>query len=90
MGERLVEQIMTALNEQSATVPRTAAAETVLPRLADSLREVLLQRDQLAAEVDRMLDAHPLAAVLTSLTGIGVRTAARILLEVGDGSAFGV
>lgn len=35
-----------------------------------------------------MLDAHPLAPVLTSMPGIGVRTAARILLEVGDGTAF--
>jgi hypothetical protein len=35
-----------------------------------------------------MLDAHPLAGVLTSMPGIGVRTCARILLEVGDGTAF--
>jgi transposase len=88
MGERLVEQILTALDEQTVTVPGTAAAETVLPRLADSLRDVLEQRDQLAAEVDGILDAHPLAQVLTLMPGIGVRTAARILLEVGDGSSF--
>ncbi|MFI7081278.1 IS110 family transposase [Micromonospora sp. NPDC049903] len=88
MGERLVERITTALDEQTVIVPGTAAAETILPRLADSLRDVLQQRDQVAAEVDRMLDAHPLAAVLTSMPGIGVRTAARILLEVGDGTSF--
>nr|GLK33500.1 hypothetical protein GCM10017611_03420 [Rhodococcus wratislaviensis] len=34
------------------------------------------------------LDDHPLSPVLTSIPGIGVRTAARILIEVGDGSAF--
>jgi transposase len=88
MGARLVEAVFTALDEQSVTVPGTAAAETVLPRLADSLRQVLLQRDQVAAEVQRILDAHPLAGVLTSMPGIGVRTGARILLEVGDASAF--
>ncbi|MEV0158432.1 IS110 family transposase [Micromonospora sp. NPDC050686] len=88
MGERLVERIMAALDEQTVVVPGTAAAETILPRLADSLRDVLQQRDQVADEVDRMLDAHPLAEVLTSMPGIGVRTAARILLEVGDGSSF--
>jgi transposase len=38
--------------------------------------------------VERILDAHPLAGVLTSTSGIGVRTGARILLEVGDASAF--
>ncbi len=88
IGDRLVEQIMTALDEQTVTVPGTTAAETILPRLADSLRDVLRQRDQVAGEVERMLDAHPLAPVLTSMPGIGVRTAARILLEVGDGTAF--
>lgn len=65
MGERLVEQVMTALDEQTVTVPGTAAAETILPRLADSLRDVLRQRATVAAEVERMLDAHPLAGVLT-------------------------
>ena len=88
MGTRLVEAVFTALDEQSVTVPGTAAAETVLPRLADSLRQVLHQRDQVAGEVERILDAHPLAGVLTSMPGIGVRTGARILLEVGDASAF--
>ena len=88
MGTRLVEAVFTALDEQTVTVPGTAAAETVLPRLADSLRQVLQQRDQVAAEVERILDAHPLASVLTSMPGIGVRTGARILLEVGDASAF--
>lgn len=79
---------MTALDEQTVTVPGTTAAETILPRLADSLRDVLRQRDQVATQVERMLDAHPLAGVLTSMPGIGVRTAAQILLEVGDGTAF--
>ncbi|MEU4521761.1 IS110 family transposase [Amycolatopsis sp. NPDC024027] len=88
MGERLVEAIMTALGEQTVTVPGTAAADTVLPRLADSLKTVLQQRKQVAEQVEGILDAHPLAGVLTSMPGIGVRTAARILLEVGDASSF--
>jgi transposase len=45
-------------------------------------------RQAIAAEVQGILDAHPLAKVLTSMPGVGVPTAARILLEVGDGSAF--
>jgi hypothetical protein len=88
MGARLVEQIFTALDAQTVVVPGTTAAETVLPRLADSLRDLLRQRDQVAEQVEGMLDAHPLSSVLTSMPGIGVRTAARILLEVGDGSSF--
>jgi transposase len=88
MGARLVEQILAALDEQTVSVPGSRSAETILPRLADSLRDVLRHRDQVAGEVERMLDAHPLAKVLTSMPGIGVRTGARILLEVGDATAF--
>ncbi|MFD4253414.1 IS110 family transposase [Amycolatopsis thermoflava] len=88
MGDRLVTAILAALDEQTVTVPGTAAADTVLPRLADSLKTVLQQRKQVASEVEEILDAHPLAGVLTSMPGIGVRTAARILLEIGDASAF--
>ncbi|MDM4719769.1 IS110 family transposase [Micromonospora sp. WMMA1363] len=88
IGVRLVAQILTALDAQTVVVPGTAAAETVLPRLADNLRDLLHQRDQVAEQVEGMLDAHPLAGVLTSMPGIGVRTAARILLEVGDGTTF--
>src|SRR3712207_5293115 len=87
-GEKLVDDLLAALDEQTVTVPGTRAAETVLPRLAEDLATVLDRRKQIAAEVEEVLDAHPLAAVLTSMPGIGVRTAARILLEVGDASAF--
>src|SRR5205814_8053534 len=62
--------------------------ETILPRLADSLHEVLRQRHQTADQVERMLDPHPLARVLTSMPGIGVRIGAPILLDVGDATAF--
>jgi len=88
MGARLATEILTALETQSVTVPGSKAAEIVLPKLADSLKEVLLQRKTIGDDVERMLDDHPLSRVLTSMPGIGVRTAARILLEVGDGSAF--
>ncbi|SHN44951.1 IS110 family transposase [Cryptosporangium aurantiacum] len=88
IGQQLVIDLLTALDQQTVTVPGAAAAETVLPKLADSLRTVLAQRAELAVQVEERLDAHPLARVLTSMPGIGVRTAARILLEVGDGSAF--
>ncbi|MGW4720932.1 IS110 family transposase [Nocardia sp. NPDC004260] len=71
--------------------PRMAgskAAEVVLPKLADQLKSVLQQRKSIAENIEEMLDAHPLSKVLTSMPGIGVRTGARILLEVGDGAGF--
>lgn len=87
-AEKLVDQVLTALAEQTVTVPGAAAAETVVPRLAVALQTVLDQRAEIARQVEQVLDAHPLAAVLTSMPGIGVRTAARILVEVGDASTF--
>lgn len=88
MGAKLVAEIYAALKAQTVVVPGSAAAETVLPKLADSLEETLQQRKTIGADVERMLDAHPLSSVLISMPGVGIRTAARILLEVGDGSAF--
>lgn len=84
----IVDAVIAALAEQSVTVPGAAAAEQILPRLATSLAQTIQQRAQLAGEVEQVLDAHPLAQVLTSMPGIAVRTAVRILIEVGDGSRF--
>ncbi len=88
MGARLVEEILAALPAQTVVVPGSRSAESVLPKLVDSLKTVLLQRKQMAVDIEEMLADHPLSQVLTSMPGIGVRTGARILLEVGDGTAF--
>lgn len=87
-AQDFADAITTALGEQTVVVAGTAAAEQVLPKLAASLRQVLDQRAELAVQVEKVVDAHPLAEVLTSMPGVGVRTAARILLDVGDASAF--
>jgi hypothetical protein len=87
MGNRLIERTVTAFDEQ-IVMPVIAAAETSLPRLADSMHNMLLRRHQVATEVHRRLGDHLPAKLQTSMPGIGVRTAARILLEVGVGSPF--
>ena len=87
--EKLVTDIhAAALDEQTVTVPGTNAAEVVLPKSAASLQCLLKERADLETKRVTMLEAHPLAAVLTSMPGVGVRTRARILLLVGDGSTF--
>ncbi len=88
MAERLVEDIFTTLDEQTVVVPGTEAAALIVPSLAASLAAVLDQRRALAARIEELLEAHPLSQVLTSMPGIGVRTGARILIDVGDGSTF--
>ena len=83
MGRRLAEQIAQALSEQTVVVVvGTNAASTVLPRLAEQLAALRRQRAEIAVEVERLVEAHPLHPVLISMPGVGVRTAARLLTEV--------
>lgn len=85
MAEQLVEEIFTALDEQTVTVPGTEAAALIVPSLAGSLTAVLDQRRLLAGRIEELLEVHALSKVRTSMPGAGVRTGARILIEVGDG-----
>lgn len=82
IGRRLAAQIMQALSEQSVVVVGTNAASLVLPRLAMQLASLRQQRAEIAVEVERLVEAHPLHPVLTSMPGVGVRTEARLLTEV--------
>ncbi|OUS91844.1 hypothetical protein CA951_32095 [Rhodococcus sp. NCIMB 12038] len=70
MGPRLVDKILTALDEQTVVVPGTQAAETILPKLAGT-KETLQQQKSVAEDVESALDDHPLSRVLTSMPGIG-------------------
>jgi transposase len=79
MGKSLAAEIVQALSEQAVVVPGTQAATIVMPRLAQQLASLRKQRDEVASEVERLVHAHPLWPVLTSMPGVGVRTAARLL-----------
>jgi transposase len=80
----LAHEIVQALSEQTVVVPGTNAATIVLPRLAHQLAELRRQREEVALEVEDLVHAHPLYSVLTSMPGVGVRTAARLLTEVAS------
>lgn len=82
LGKRLAADITQALAEQTVVVPGTNAAVVVLPRLALQLITLRKQRDEVAMEVEQRVLTHPLYPVLTSMPGVGVRTAARLLTEV--------
>ena len=57
-------------------VAGTDAAAVVLPHLARQLISLHAQRADVAAQVEALVEAHPLYEVLISMPGIGVRTAA--------------
>ena len=74
-------QIVSALEHQTVVVAGTDAAGTVLPHLARQLIALHAQRADVAAQVETLVQAHPLYQVLTSMPGIGGRTAAVFLAE---------
>lgn len=86
--DRLIEDIFKALDAQTLTVPGTAAAEVAIPMLATNITALKAQRESIAGQVEEMLDEFPLAQVLMSMPGVGIKTAANILLAVGDCSDF--
>ena len=67
MAARLDGEIYAALAEQTVVVPGTDAAKIIIPGLAENLRSVLAQRKRLEAEIEHLLEAHPLSPVLTSM-----------------------
>lgn len=88
MGGSMTERVWKALGEQTVSVPAEATLGRVVAELAVELGRVRDRRDALEAEIEEVFLAHPLGPVLISLPGIGPRTGARILAEIGDGSGF--
>jgi len=81
-GNRWAAELFTALAEQTVVVTGTGAAHIVLPQLAGMLSQVRTARGEVLAQVEALVETHPLHLVLTSLPAVGVRTEARILTEV--------
>ncbi|MGX1628337.1 IS110 family transposase [Streptomyces albidoflavus] len=88
MAARLIDDVFEALDEQTVVVPGTATLDIVIPSLAGQLATVHTQRRVMEAQIDSLLEVHPLSPVLTSMPGVGVRTAAVLLVTVGDGTSF--
>jgi transposase len=84
----LADQILTALAQQTVTIPATEQYGRVIRGLAGQLLSVLEQRDVLATELEELLAMHPLAEIITSMPGVGSRTAVELLRTIGDGSTF--
>ena len=88
IAAKVTAAVAAVLAAQDVTVPAEAATGRVISELASELDRVSARRDGLAAEIEEAFLAHPFGELLASLPGIGPRTGARILAEIGDGSAF--
>lgn len=76
---------MAALDAQTVMVPAEATLGRVIAELAGELDRIFSRRDALA-EIEEVFLAHPFGEVLSSMPGIGPRTGARILAEIGNGT----
>lgn len=69
-------------------MPGSDADELVIPQLAANIKAFKEQRNTIAEQVEAMLADFPLCEVLMSMPGVGIKSAAQILLAIGDGSDF--
>lgn len=88
IAAKVTAAVAAALAAQDVTVPAEAATGRVIAELAKELDRTCGRRDALAGEIEEAFLAHPSGELLATMPGIGPRTGARILAEVGDGSAF--
>lgn len=87
-AQKLPGQIMAALDQQSVVIPATTQFGLVIQGVARQLLAVLDERAELKQQLDELLDHHPLATIVTTMPGVGPRTAIALLLAVGDGTKF--
>lgn len=88
LAAKVTEEILAALDAQTVSVPAEATLGRVIAELAEELDRIYARRDRLATEIEEVFTAHPFGRLLQTLPGIGPRTGARILAEIGDGSRF--
>lgn len=88
LADKVTEDVLAALAAQTVTIPAEATTGRVIGELAGELDRVHRRRDALAAEIEEVFLAHPFGELLITLSGIGPRTGARILAEIGNGARF--
>lgn len=88
IADRIADAVAAALGAQTLTLPAERALGRVIGELAVELDRVHARRDALVGEIEEAFLAHPFGRLLVTMPGIGPRTGARILAEIGDGSRF--
>ena len=78
LAAALTEAVTGALDAQTVVVPGSVAMRVI---------EVATELD-VGAEIGELFEAHPFGLILGSLPGVGPRTGARMLAEIGDISRF--
>ena len=88
LAKALTEAVTEALDAQTVVVPGSVAMGRVIAEVATELDRTQQRRERLGAEIGELFEAHPFGLILGSLPGVGPRTGARMLAEIGDISRF--
>ncbi len=84
----LPDKVMVALGEQTVQMPGTTEFGRVIASLAQRLLAVQREREAITAALHDKLNDHPVAQIMTSMPGIAINGAARLLTTIGDASGF--
>ena len=88
VGDNLARDVFSALDAQSIMLPTERVLGQVIAELAVELEWLYDRRAKLAEQIEEVFRSHPFADVLLSMPGIGPRTGARILAEIGHPDRF--
>ncbi len=87
-AEALTTMIFRALEQQTLTLAGTTTYGRVISEQAATLTGLYARRAQLGTEIEEVFTRHPLASILTSMTGIGIKIGTTILVEIGNINDF--
>ncbi len=88
VGERVAAEVFAALDTQTLTLPAERVLGQVIVEIAGELERLYQRRERLAVQIEEVFRSHPFGEVLLSMPGIGPRTGARILAEIGHPDRF--
>ena len=87
-ADKLADRIWAALAAQTLTLAGEATWGEVITSLVNTLDRIVTERRDLATAIEEAFLSHPLGKVLITIPGVGPRTGARILVEVGHPQRF--
>ena len=86
--EPVIDAMLAAIHEQTISIPGAAYAELGVSMAAKDALAKLEHRKRIQAQVLTLIKDIPQTEILLSMPGIGPRSAAQILMTVGDMSDF--